>query len=286
MIGSITACIALTLTIIFVSSDRRKDSGKTIVCSFYPVYVLVENLMDGTGVNVVNMTPSLTGCLHDYQITTKDMKSLEEADLLVINGGGMEPFMDSIKKNYPRLSVIETASTHPESETPHIWMSIDWEMDCIDHVGDLLMSYYPNSKDIIAKNIERYIDEVNEAYKRKLDFMDAVTASGRDIHFICFNEAFEVLVDSMEYEKIAVFSLDENETPSAGEISEAIEKAKEEGDVLILIEKDLAFHADKIVKETGAGVVYCDPLTAGDGSPDSYIIGMKSNFDALLEAVK
>ena len=63
----------------------------TIVTSFYPMYIDVINITkDVDGVEVINMTKPQTGCLHDYQLTTEDMKTLEKADVLVANGAGME----------------------------------------------------------------------------------------------------------------------------------------------------------------------------------------------------
>ena len=42
------------------------------------------------------MAEQNVGCLHDYQLQTRDMVTLEGADALVINGGGMEQFMDKV----------------------------------------------------------------------------------------------------------------------------------------------------------------------------------------------
>ena len=81
------------------SQSAKKDF--TIVTSFYPMYIDVINITKGVdGVKVVNMTKPQTGCLHDYQLTTEDMKTLEKADLFVANGAGMENFLDkAVKQN-------------------------------------------------------------------------------------------------------------------------------------------------------------------------------------------
>ena len=83
---------------------------KTIVTSFYPMYVFVQNVVgDIPGVNVVNMAGENAGCLHDYQLQTRDMVMLEKASALVINGGGMEQFVDKIAAQYPDLPVIHAS---------------------------------------------------------------------------------------------------------------------------------------------------------------------------------
>ncbi|MCR5824206.1 MAG: metal ABC transporter substrate-binding protein [Lachnospiraceae bacterium] len=282
-ISTAALMILAIVLVVGVLGKGGKQSGNTVVCSFYPVYVLTENLLEGTNVNVVNMTENLTGCIHDYQMTTKDMKALEGAKVLVVNGGGMESFLSNIKKNYPELAVIETAATHSEEENPHLWMSTDFEMDCIDYVSEALCEQFPNKKEKIRKNAQKYADEVFEGpYGKRLELSDRIEESGLDIDCICFNEAFEVFTEALGLHNIAVFSLDENEMPSANEIAEAIEKAKKSENVAVLIEKDLAFHADKIVNETGAKVIFIDPLTTGEGT-DSYIKGMTENLKAVEE---
>ena len=99
---------------------QREDGKKEfrIVTSFYPVYIDVINIAKGIdGVSVVNMTKPQTGCLHDYQLTTEDMKTLESADAFVINGGGMESFMEKAMKQNKDLKVVD-ASFRPYVRNP------------------------------------------------------------------------------------------------------------------------------------------------------------------------
>jgi zinc transport system substrate-binding protein len=41
-------------------------------------------------VEVVNLTGTVTGCLHDYQLTPANIKTLETADAFLYNGAGLE----------------------------------------------------------------------------------------------------------------------------------------------------------------------------------------------------
>lgn len=87
----------------------RDKEEKTVVTSFYPVYLITKNLVQEVeGVQVLNLTENHTGCLHDYQLTTKDMLLLETADLLVINGGGMELFIEQAVKKLAGLAIIDS----------------------------------------------------------------------------------------------------------------------------------------------------------------------------------
>ena len=89
--------IFLLVFILFfcVGCGNSADNNKLkIVTSFYPMYVdainITKNIDD---VEVINLTKPQTGCLHDYQLTTEDMKTLEKADIFIVNGLGMENFL-------------------------------------------------------------------------------------------------------------------------------------------------------------------------------------------------
>ena len=109
LIFAVVAAGAATVTKFTGNTNKEKDKeGFTVVTSFYPMYILTSNLTkDIPGVSVVNLTENQTGCLHDYQLTTQDMIELDSADLLVMNGGGMESFIEGVLTSYPELEVVE-----------------------------------------------------------------------------------------------------------------------------------------------------------------------------------
>ena len=52
----------------------------------------ITNIAGGVpGVEVRNMTGgAVTGCLHDYQLTPDDLKTLSGASVFIVNGGGSD----------------------------------------------------------------------------------------------------------------------------------------------------------------------------------------------------
>ena len=71
--------------------------AETVVTSFYPIYLFALNLCDGLDdVAVHNLAAPGTGCLHDYQLQTRDMKQLAQADVFLINGAGMESYLPGV----------------------------------------------------------------------------------------------------------------------------------------------------------------------------------------------
>lgn len=93
------------------SVDTIEENEKLrVVTSFYPIYLLAQAVTDGAEeVELMNMAQPQTGCLHDYELTISDMKLLEGADVLIINGGGMESFLDQALERYPELIIVDTS---------------------------------------------------------------------------------------------------------------------------------------------------------------------------------
>ena len=113
------AVVAVLLTVLGCASKKEAAKElqppvletKTILSSFYPLYIIALNVAkDVPGVIVKNMTKPQTGCLHDYQMTPDDMKTLSTASYFVVNGGGMESFLEKTVAEYPNLAVINAST--------------------------------------------------------------------------------------------------------------------------------------------------------------------------------
>lgn len=101
--------VSFGFTNIYVSQNQpTEEDDFVVVTSFYPMYIASMNIIGQTeGVTLKNLSEPQTGCLHDFQLTPADMKLLSTADVFVINGGGIESFMEDIAKQYPDLVVVE-----------------------------------------------------------------------------------------------------------------------------------------------------------------------------------
>lgn len=89
------------------SISTAQEGDFVVMTSFYPMYIATMNITDGVnGVEVKNLTNNATGCLHDYQLSTKDLKQLDKADMLIVNGGGMESFLEDVYSQYGNLTIV------------------------------------------------------------------------------------------------------------------------------------------------------------------------------------
>ena len=59
--------------------EPRQDNGEKfkIVTTFYPIFIMTSNITQGAqNIELVNMADINSGCLHDYTLSTQDMKKL------------------------------------------------------------------------------------------------------------------------------------------------------------------------------------------------------------------
>ncbi len=140
--------------------EQQSQDKLKIATTFYPMYIIGLNLTDQMDqVEVTNLTDFTVGCVHDYQLTTDNMKLISTADVLIINGGGMEHFLEEIVKNYSRLQIIDSSEgismlihdehehssddghEHQEEYNSHIWLDPQLYIKQIENVkGGLIQS--------------------------------------------------------------------------------------------------------------------------------------------------
>ena len=98
IIAVVVIAIIAVLVILNINKNNRTnkdDEAVKIVTSFYPMYIIAENITDGAeNIELVNMADVNVGCLHDYTLTTEDMKKVENADIFIMNGLGMESIIE------------------------------------------------------------------------------------------------------------------------------------------------------------------------------------------------
>lgn len=270
---------------------------KTIVTSFYPMYVFTQNIArDVPGVRVVNMTAENGGCLHDYQLQTRDMAMLEGAMALVVNGGGMEQFMDKIAAQQPNLTVVEACSGMemlPSEETheaghdhgavnPHVWLDPSLAVLQVRSIAQGLAEADGANADAYLKNGEAYAARI-EALDQELRTQLAPLA-GSEI--VTFHEAFSYMAKAYGLHIAGVIAGDSGEEPSTRQIAKTCDLVKERGVKALFVEPQYPTKtAETIARETGAQVYSLDPVVSGDGSMDSYERAMRENARVLTEAL-
>ena len=294
--------LVMTLSIVFLSAcgrnsaiDKDKENGKafTVVTSFYPMYIATINITkDISGVKVINMTKPQTGCLHDYQLVPEDMQKLEKANAFVVNGAGMEVFLDKAVKQQPKLKIVDASKNIPllkdenGEENPHVWVSVSNAIIQVNNIAEQLAALDP-------VNAEKYKNNAG-VYTKKLEALRTDMHSSLDNvktkDIITFHEAFPYFAKEFNLNIVDVIEREPGAEPSPKELEETIDKVKELKVKALFAEPQYpAKAAEVIAKETGAKVYTLDPAVTGESKADAYddyINTMKKNLDVLKEALQ
>lgn len=285
--GILIVAIALTMLYTSTTEDKKDKTQFTIVTSFYPMYVAAENVIgDVKGVTLENLSEPQTGCLHDYQLTTEDMKLLSKADLFIVNGGGIETFLTDVASNYPELDIIEACQNVPllddgDEENAHAWMSISDYRIQLATIESALEQADSEHADAYHENAKAY-DEKLAALQ---DEQDEIRQAAKGQNVIIFHEAYDYVAEDYGLNVSYVLDLDEERQVSAGEVADVLDQIQKDNVSYIFAEELYGSDMGKTVEsESNVKVIYLDACNRGDYSKDSYLTAMQSNIDKLREA--
>ena len=303
---------SLCLILSGCAKETVDDSKINIVTSFYPMYIATINITDGVdGVEVRNLTAETTGCLHDYQITTTDMIKLSHADALVINGGGMENFIEKTISLYPDLSIInasidllekheELLSDHEHEEpeeheheeneehdhdhgaNSHYWTSITLYIEQVNNIKDGLIRLDPENEEVYENNARAYVEKLEVLKSKMHSTLDDVDNK----NIVTFHEAFDFFAEEFGLNVVAVIEREPGTYPSSRDVADIIDLIKEKDINAIFVEPQYSKSAaDTIARETNAKVYTLDPAVSGKMEKDAYIEIMLQNMNVLEEAI-
>jgi len=302
--------VSFGFTNIYVSHNQaEQDEDLVVVTSFYPMYIATMNVIGDTeDVTLKNLSEPQTGCLHDFQLTPADMKLLSTADVFVINGGGIESFMEEIAKQYPELVIIEACEgiellceteahghehedeevhaddaldEHNHDVNAHAWMSVELYRKQVENIAEGLSEKAPQMAESFLANAGEY-DRKLEALQVEQEALLTLTEGEEVIMFHC---AYDYVAEDLSLEVAFCMDLDEERQVSAGEVAEVLEVIEHHGVKYIFAEALYGTNMCEMVqKEVDVEVIYLDPLNRGKYEADSYLQGMRNNLKLLRNA--
>ena len=282
-------CIILCLTLFLCSCGNEvshNENEKVIVTSFYPVMLIAKAVTNNAdGIRIVNLTKPQTGCLHDYALLPEDIKTLEKCDAFVINGLGMESFIDKATANVPDLKVFDLSEgIMPLDDNAHIWLSPKNAAKMAENLCSYMSEFDARNKEKYEENTKKYIEEFNKLDEELKNGLNNVKS--RDI--VTFHEAFSYFADEFDLNVTGVIEREPGEEPTTSEIRETVDIIKGSSVAALFAEPQYSSNAADIISaETGLKVYTLDPIVTGDNTDDydAYFVKMRENLKTLQEAL-
>ena len=285
---SITIVVIILIIMLIVANFNKKEktlnNNFKILTSFYPIYIITQNITDGAkNIEVSNMSDVNVGCIHDYSLTTSNLRKFETTDVFIENGKDLETFTENIVSLYPDIKIIESAEDvsniieDEDEKNAHIWLSIDNYIMQINKIADKLAEANAENEAIYFDNAKEYTQKL---YTLKQEYSNI--KNNQEKKAVCLNEALEYLLEDLNIKGINIQSDHEQSTISAETMKEIIEKMKAENIRVIFIDKyDNKNVAELLANETNASIYTLNSAMTGNGDKDSYLDIMKENLEII-----
>ena len=290
------AC-ALALALTGCGGPPAEDDALHVLATTYPVYLFTTAVTEGAeGVEVDLLVNQPTSCLHDYTLTVTDMKAVQRADVIVMNGAGLEDFLADALDGSEAVVIDCSAGLdllpaqgheghhHDTLYDPHIWMDPSYAAQMVEAIVQGLSALDGGGADLFRLNgdlAQQTLAGAAADWARELERWQ-----GRSI--ITFHDGFQYFASFLGLDIYKAIEEEEGATVSARELTEIISLLRQEGPGSIPIFTEVngsTASAETIAREVGCQVYELSMLMSGEGTGiQPYLEAMERNIQAITEA--
>ncbi|MDI6631561.1 MAG: metal ABC transporter substrate-binding protein [Bacillota bacterium] len=279
----------------------RSTGRLNVMATFYPLCDFTRKV-GGERVAVTCLVPPGVS-VHDWEPTPRDIARAVQADVLVYNGAGLEPWIEQILPEFKGAAVEATqgltllrfdAETHGHGETaghgaydPHAWLDPVCAVHYVKRITAALVEADPAGAEYYQKRAAAYISQLEE-----LDtaYREAAAAFARR-EIVTSHAAFGYLAARYGLKQIPVAGLSPQAEPSPARLAELVGLVREHGVKYVFFETAASPRlAETLAQEAGVETLVLSPaagLTPEEraGKKD-YIAVMRDNLAALITALE
>lgn len=299
IIVSCLVFVAIIGLVVWYANRRTMGVSKSnnikVVTSMYPLEEIAR-AVGGEKISVKKITPNGLEP-HDYEPTPADITTLQSANLVLVNGAGMEPWSEKIKPDLEKQGVklLNLTQTFSLSDMiansqgqldPHIWLNPQLFQKEIESVRDALISLDSANANFYAENARRYSAEIAALDAQFLEGLKSCAFTD----FITAHNAFEYLAIRYHLTPHGIVGFSPDEEPSARGVAELVAYIRKQKIKYVLIEPlSNDKFAKTLAKEANIQILTLNPiegLTADEIKQGAtYQTIMKKNLDTLRTAL-
>jgi zinc transport system substrate-binding protein len=296
-------CLGLIFFFGLFLQSHGAEKKLRVLTTFLPGYCFASNVA-GEHAVVENLLPGNVS-LHDYQLTPGDLAKITAADLILINGLGMETFLDRAIQNSGAetksklVTMTEGLKTqlireeqghhhreeagHNHETDPHVWLDPRLAAHCVTNIVRALQKADLQNAAAYARN--------GAAYSETLHALDTDVERQlipvKDAPFIAYHNAFRYFVRRYGLTLAGVVEQVPEISPSSQELSRLNRTIREKKAKVLFTEPSGSTRlAKQIAKDAGIRLAVLDPLETGELNPTAYVDGMRRNVAALVKGLQ
>lgn len=264
MIYDINKIVILALLIVPLFcgcvSQEESPSGKVnVVTTIAPLsdFILA---VGGDRVEVTVLVPAGAEP-HTYEPTPSQMKDVATADLYVMNGAGLEFWMDKVLGVNQNMVVIDSSEgavilrESADELDPHIWVSLRNAATQVKNICTGLIQVDPENSDYYTKNRDEYLEKL-----KALDGeLNQTFAAKKDLTFIVYHPAWTYFARDYGLDQVPI--LENEKEPGPKYLAGIIDLARENNITTIFVEPQYnPKSAEVVAREMKANIQVLDPL--------------------------
>jgi len=273
----VSSCLLLAgvLLLLIISSGckaKPKDERPLIITSIYPYEMLLQEMV-GDGVRVQSLIPA-SASPHTWSPKAKDIKKLDEAKLLIMNGLGLEEQLtDAFKQRSDKLIDLsaligvqqaEATEKHQHAEghhhgdiNPHIWLSPQYLIRMAMMLADQLQSHFPEQTAAINQNTMTLVNNLSSMHQQISK--DRATMDNPVI--ITYHDSFHHLAKDYDIKVAATVQPSPGKEPTSKELAALGKIIKANNITTIFVEPQMDKRSAKVLAdEFTLDILTLDPL--------------------------
>jgi zinc/manganese transport system substrate-binding protein len=234
---------------------------------------------------------------HVYQPSADDAKAVLNADLIIANGLGFEPWLARLiaSSEAPGTRLDASAGVLPlmldedgqQVPDPHAWQNLANAEIYVQNIAKALSQADPANAAHYGSRRDAYLAQIRSLLAEAKAGLGQLPPAQRNI--VTSHDAFGYLGQAYGLNFIAPQGLSTEDEPSAAEVAALIRQIRAEGIKAVFVEniRDPRL-IQQIAAEGGAqvgGTLYSDAL-ASEGPASTYLGMFKHNLDTLLAALR
>jgi len=237
---------------------------------------------------------------HEFEPTPRDMITVSGSGLLIVNGGGLEGWLEGALKTVGGTRIVVTASSgladrsggdgSAQSDSdPHYWLNPILVKTYVANILEGLVQLDPAGESIYRGNADAYTAALDEL-DRWIEIRVATVPFDKRI-LITNHESLGYFADRYGFNILgAIFpGVSPDAQPTASQMADLVEKIRASGARAIFLESGVNSQmAEQIAQETGCRVVtglYTHSLTPPGGVASTYLDMMRYDVNLLVEAL-
>ena len=290
--------LALPIAVILLAGCRPASDASTgvRVVTTTTVFADMVKSVGGDLVSVTSLVPK-NGDVHTFEPKPADIRAVAQADLLVMNGLGLDDWLEKTIANASRegsplvkLAVLPDVPLLPGdeagTENPHLWLDVKYAQLYVDRIVAALTT-------VDGAHGQQY-ERQGAAYRTRLDELDrwvrdqVATIPPPDRKIVTFHDAFPYYAREYGITIVGVAVPAPGQDPSAGDTAALVEAIRAAGVKAIFSEAQFpAKLVEQLAAETDARVVadlYDDSV--GDPPLATYEGIVRWDTQQLVDALK